>query len=32
MKKQQYPTFYQDKEFKENVNKYKELVKEKNGY
>tara|TARA_B100000287_G_C20579192_1_gene759645 strand:- start:1 stop:903 length:903 start_codon:yes stop_codon:yes gene_type:complete len=29
MKKQQYPTSAQDKEFKENVNKYKELVKEK---
>ena len=29
MKKQQYPTSAQDKEFKKNVNKYKELVKEK---
>ena len=29
MKKQQYPTSAQDKEFKENVNKYKELMKEK---
>ena len=29
MKKQQYPTSAQDKKFKENVNKYKELVKEK---
>ena len=29
MKKQQYPTSAQDKKFKENVNKYKELMKEK---